>query len=292
MCADHPGPAIARRVLVYHPGMRSVVVLVVLGAAFGACEFHAAPASSGPPPPPDSATTDDAASVPPIDAAPADTAAADTAAAQVFCDPDDPHLVACYELDGDAKDRSKHQLDPHTHNVSFVAGKVGMAMQLAADSGADVDDNDALDVQALTIEAWISPSQLPEPTTLAVILDVDRQYALHLHSDGSVTCVLVNAPAQPPATTEKVTVNQWTHVACTYDAAGSAIYINGVSTLRALGGSGLSTAGTSGMSIAADNNPSSSSRSRMVGRIDQLRLLDIARTPGQICADAGKSSCP
>jgi len=26
--------------------------------------------------------------------------------------------------------------------------------------------------------------------------------------------------------------------------------------------------------------------------LDQLRLMDVARTAAQICADAGKSSCP
>jgi hypothetical protein len=176
--------------------------------------------------------------------------------------------------------------------VSFVPGRVGMAMQFGATSDADVDDDNALDVHALTIEAWINPSQLPPGSGFVVILDVDRQYALHLSSDGSVVCVLVGAPFKPPATTELVTVNRWTHVACTYDSTAAAVYVDGVSTIPIGGGSNLDTQGNTGLSIAADNNPSGSIRARMIGLIDQVRLMDIARTPAEICADAERSSCP
>jgi hypothetical protein len=267
--------------------MRCVVVLVV---ALGACEFHSSSAATGTPPPaPDAAADDaavDAASTPPADAA------TDAPPAAPFCDSKDPHLVACYDFEGDAKDRSKNRLDAHTHNVNFVPGKVGMAMQFAANSDADADNNNALDIQALTIEAWINPSQLPSSTAFVVILDVDRQYALHLYGDGSVVCVLVGAPFNVPATTEIVAVNQWTHVACTYDNTAAAAYVNGVSTVPVTGGNGLGTQGNTGLSIAADNNPSGPVRARMIGLIDQVRLMDIARTPAQICADAERSSCP
>src|ERR1700759_2208714 len=50
-----------------------------------------------------------------------------------------------------------------------------------------------------------------------------------------------------------------------------------------------SKAGTTGMSIAADNP---SGNDRLGGLIDQLRLINVARTAAQICADAGNPSCP
>ncbi len=266
--------------------MRCVVVLVV---ALGACQFHATPGANGPPPPPDDAADDaasDAASTLPADAT------TDAPPPAPFCDSKDPHLVACYDFEGDAKDGSRNHLDAHTQNVSFVPGRVGMAMQFSANSAADTDDKNVLDIQALTIEAWINPSQLPSSSAFVVILDVNRQYALHLSGDGSVVCVLVGAPFKPPATTEIVTVNRWTHVACTYDSTAAAVYIDGVSTSSIGGGSSLGTQGNTGLSIAADNDPVAPDRSRMIGLIDQVRLLDIARTPAQICADAERSSCP
>jgi hypothetical protein len=265
--------------------MRCVVVLLV---ALGACGFHASPGVGGSPPPSPDATTPD----PPTDALdlPTDTNL-DGPAAPSFCDPNDPHIVVCYEFEGDAKDGSHNRLDATTDHVSFVAGKVGMAMKFADNSRADVDDTDAFNVQALTIEAWINPSELPHSGS-AVILDVDRQYALSVLDDGSVNCKLVNAPHDPPATMEHVTVNRWTHVACTYDTNGAAVYVNGVSTPASPGGTTLGTAGDTGLSIAADNNPTALDRSRMIGLIDELRLMDVARTHQQICADAKRAPCP
>jgi len=31
---------------------------------------------------------------------------------------------------------------------------------------------------------------------------------------------------------------------------------------------------------------------RLIGLIDQVRLMDVARTAEQVCADAGRPSCP
>lgn len=47
----------------------------------------------------------------------------------------------------------------------------------------------------------------------------------------------------------------------------------------------LSTSSTSGMSIAADNPAGSGSR--LIGLIDELRILSVARTATEICDDAG-----
>jgi len=272
--------------MIYHRDMRCVVVLV---AALGACGFRAAPGETGTPLPPADADTVDASNTPPPDVS--DAAAGDAPAAGLFCDSKDPHLVACYEFEGDAKDGSKNNLDAHTHNVTFVTGKVGLAMQFGATSDADADDKPALNVQALTIEAWISPSQLPTGSAPAVIMDVDRQYALHLHSDGSVVCILANTQFNVPPTTELVPVNQWTHVACAYDGTSARVYVNGISTLPAIVGGGLGTQGDTGLSILADNKPTAPSRLRMIGMIDQLRLLNVARTPAQICEDADRTIC-
>jgi hypothetical protein len=267
---------------------------VALAVALGACEFHATSGASQSPPPLDAPapTGDDA--TPPIDATPPEAADATTDAASpaAFCDPTDPHLVACYEFEGDAKDDSTNHINVKTDHVTFPSvGKAGKAMLFFANSTADAADSDALNVPALTIEAWINPSQLPS-SGHAVIVDVDRQYALQIGSDGSVTCVLVNAPFDPPPTTERVAVNQWTHVACTYDVTAAVVYVNGVPTTPVIGGPSLGTAGDTGLSISSDNNATASSRSRMIGLIDELRLMNVARSRAQICADAGRSPCP
>jgi hypothetical protein len=89
-----------------------------------------------------------------------------------------------------------------------------------------------------------------------------------------------------------ITAAQWAHIACTYDGDASALYVNGVVAVSASGGGTLGTAGNTGMSLAADNNPTGTDRASMIGLIDNLRLMKVARTAAEICADAGKSSCP
>lgn len=86
-----------------------------------------------------------------------------------------------------------------------------------------------------------------------------------------------------------IAVDPWTHVACTYDGAATVVYVDGAEVARKPGTSVPSTLGTTGMSIAADNP---SGNDRLIGLIDQVRLMDVARTAEQVCADAGKSSCP
>jgi len=210
-----------------------------------------------------------------------------TVSAPPFCDPTDPHLVACYEFEGDTKDSSNNRLDATMVNVSFPAGKVGKAMQFGGISAADVLNSAAFDVAALTIEAWINPSQLPSNGNRAGILDMDQQYGFFLHAGGELACT---ANVSMVTTVAHLATDRWTHVACTYDGTTGAIYVDGVAVANAGGGGALNTGGNTGISLAADNPPGSGSR--LIGLIDDVRLMNIARTPAQICADAGKAPCP
>jgi hypothetical protein len=55
------------------------------------------------------------------------------------------------------------------------------------------------------------------------------------------------------------------------------------------GGTALSTGGTTGISIAADNPPGAGSR--LAGQIDQLRIFSVARASSQICLAADGDDC-
>lgn len=208
-------------------------------------------------------------------------------AAAAFCDPADPHLVACYEFEGSASDGSSHHLDAMASSVAFVGGRVGMAMQFAATSTASVSDSPSFDIATLTIEAWIRPSQLPA-IGRAGIMDVDRQYGFFLYPGSKLGCSTGGGPTVDPVVTS-IAVDHWNHVACTYDGAAAVIYVDGAEVARKAGAGVPSTLGTTGMSIAADNP---SGNDRLIGLIDQVRLMDVARTAEQVCADAGKPSCP
>ena len=200
----------------------------------------------------------------------------------------DPNAVACYEFEGDTSDSSTNHLDATiVANVSFQPGMVGQAMQFGPTSVVLVPYNPAFDVIALTIEAWISPSQLPSGVQHAGILTTNGGYGFFLYPGGDLLC---KGGIFLPMATAHVTIDRWTHVACTYDNAGGAIYADGVRLMKVTGSATLQTGSPDGISLAADNPPGTSSQ--LIGLIDEVRLMNVALTPEQICADAGKSSCP
>ena len=200
-----------------------------------------------------------------------------------FCDPQDTSLVACYEMEGNVNDASPNNLDATMTNVSFVTGRVGMALQFGINSAADIADSPAMDVAAITVEAWIHPFQLPGAGARAGVADMNGQWGLFVHEPtGRLQCTMVNGiSSQIDAL---ITVNTWTHVACTYANGTTKIYVGGVKKFDQGGGGALATGGTEGISIGADNPAGSGSRFN--GLIDQVRIMSRARTDAEICADA------
>lgn len=222
----------------------------------------------------------------PFDMQPVTDAELDGPDRSSFCDEAGGSLVACYEFEDNAQDASGHDLHATTSNVTFPAGKVGKALQLMDSGGADVAENAMFDVSAVTVEAWIRLTQQPGPGKRAGILDNNGQYGFFLHENGRIQCTVGNMTV---AADGVITTNTWTHVACTYDGTDSALYVNGRTVAITTGGSPLSTSGTTGISIAADNPPGSGSR--LAGQIDQLRIFSVARASSQICLAADGDDC-
>lgn len=256
--------------------MRIVVVLAVVAA----CHFdHGAAARDD-----GDVSPDD---VPIVDGLLLD-GATDAPLVKPFCDTTDGTLVACYAFENNTQDGTNHNLDATMTNVSFPNGKVGKAMQFGATSAADVNENAMFDLDALTIEAWIFPTVLPAPGRRMGVFDNDGQYGLFLHENGRLQCTLTNGPSL--GFDANIPANTWTHVACAYDGANSALYVNGVAVTKGNGGATLSTGGTTGISIAADNPPGAGSQ--LIGLIDQMRIYSVDRGEAAICRDAEATGCP
>jgi hypothetical protein len=253
--------------------------------AVSACGFHAQPASQAADAP---APTADAAS-------PTDSLASGQQPPAPFCDPSDTTLVVCFEFENAVTDASAHHLTTHMTNVSFVPGKVGMAMMFGPTSAADIDDNPALDIKSITMETWIQPANLTDDSLN--ILDEDSQYAMQIDNDNKIHCTITNH-AGLDGTATQIAPGQWTHVACTFDyvTGDAAMYADGVEIAHYNGdgpGTPLNTGGKTGLSIAADNNPQNKTqRAPFIGLVDQFRIFSVARTATQICQDALKTQCP
>jgi hypothetical protein len=208
-----------------------------------------------------------------------------------------PGTVACYEFEGNAKDGSGNGLDATTTNVTFVPGKVGQAMLVGTNSSATVNANNLFDnVSAFTIEAWIRPSALPGSSSESDILAVLAEYEFGIVSNGALLCAFnttTTSSLQGVLTTTTAPVNQWTHVACTYDGAALNVYINGSGSVAGTRNvSGVIPNGANDMGISwYPPSGSSGSGFQLIGLIDQLRLLNVARSAAEICADTGQTSC-
>jgi len=140
----------------------------------------------------------------------------------------------------------------------------------------------------VTLDGWIRPTanttavyfgKTQSGSNDYLLLFQFNQLSSLIKAGGSETIVHTNFA--PP-------LNQWTHVACTYDGNDTArIYINGI--IKATNSDG-GTLGKGGHGIGiAQNYPMGS---HLVGLIDQLRLLNIARSAADICTDAGGTGCP
>lgn len=200
-----------------------------------------------------------------------------------YCDTQDTALVACYQFENNTNDASGHNLNATMTNVTFVNGKVGKAMQFASNSAADAADSAMWDVSAITIEAWINPSQLPSAGNRSGILDMNGQYGFFLHETGKLACTIVGGISSGQVTAN-VAINTWSHVACTYDGTTTSVYKDGALIFTGTGGGALSTSSTTGISIAADNPPGAGSR--LIGLIDEMRIMSRARSATEICQDA------
>jgi hypothetical protein len=257
-----------------------------LASVLAACAFEPAPLTGAPGPPssPDASTPD----VTPDASAPGVTpdAAADAAApadagspAGAFCDANDPALVGCFRFEDTVSDGSGTGLEVDVSGVSFDQGVNGRAAVITTASALHLAENPILDFSAFTIEMWVRPDALPVGEDRAALFDNESQYSVFIFDGATVRCAGSGEARQGGV----LTVGAWTHVACVHDGQRITLFIDG--EIRAAGNaSPPDTDGSDGSNIAG-NSPDGSDD--FLGRIDDLRLWDRARTPDEVCAAAG-----
>jgi MSHA biogenesis protein MshQ len=144
----------------------------------------------------------------------------------------------------------------------------------------EVANNAALSITAqLTVSAWIYPRAYG--TELKSIVSKDDNYEFHLRNDGQIYWWWGGAPRDLATTGTAVPLNQWTHVAVTYQSGVQRIYING-----ALRGTNTQTGALPTnawqLQIGYDGASSAQTGRYWNGLIDEVRIYNSALSIAQV----------
>jgi hypothetical protein len=201
-----------------------------------------------------------------------------------FC-PNDQTLVACFQFEGNTLDGSPHGNHAvASASASFDTGVSGQALRTDASSEVQIADSASIRLgpHEMTIEAWLFADELPTAGRVGIV-DEDGGPSIFIYANGDPQCFA--GGRRVAAGTGQVNAGVWTHVACTHTGTTTTIYVDGAPVLTDPGG-GAIVAGTIGMAVAG-NSPSGDP---FIGRIDSVRVWQVARTPQQVCSAA--MNCP
>lgn len=164
-------------------------------------------------------------------------------------------------------------------------GKYGNALSFDGDNDVvTVPDSGVLDLTtALTLESWVFPTEAGDWRTVILKEKAGDLVYSQYSSDGGglpssvlyvgTTKQYLDGPAPLP-------LNQWSHLATTYDGSQYRFYINGIQVI-ARAQTGKLAASTGVLRIGGN----SIWGEYFQGRIDEIRIYNRALTPAQIVAD-------
>jgi glucose/arabinose dehydrogenase len=199
-------------------------------------------------------------------------------------------LVAAYNFDegsgGTATDYSPNGNTGELLGADWnPAGRYGGALSFdGAGAVVQVDDSASLHLTTgMTLEAWLYPTS-PLSSWKGAIQKALDDYFLDANTSadhiglggtfaGSPCCTVLQAPTGLP-------VNQWTHVAGTYDGATLRLYVNGVQVASQAQTGSLAQSG-----LPLRIGGSTYSGEFFTGRIDDVRIYNRALPPAQIQLD-------
>ena len=146
-----------------------------------------------------------------------------------------PGLVGLWHLDGDASDSSGNGNDGTVTGATYASGMFDQALSFDGDDYVEVADDDSLSVNeagAVTVEAWIQPTDGATLTGLVMIVgkwnDEEREYEIML-SDGKVRFYGygANTGTQYAESSTTLVVDTQYHVAGVWDGSELQVYIDG-----------------------------------------------------------------
>ncbi len=228
------------------------------------------------------------------------------------CAPASSGLISWWRAEGNGWDSVDTNSGSVLNGASYADGKVGQALSLdGVDDHFRVSDQPKLRLTTgLTVEAWIYPTSIGGNHVIvskwdAVVGPEQRSYSFSLQPGGlAYLAVSPNGGTDYTAvyTHEPVPVNQWTHLAVTYDGAALRIYRNGLLDNETPYTGGIFP-GKSDLGVGANvggtavGDVSSPFAALFAGLIDEVSIYNRALSVGEIAViynanSAGKCVSP
>lgn len=136
---------------------------------------------------------------------------------------------------------------------------------------------------AITVEAWIYPTALPLGSACIIGKNYLTSYYLGIESTGRFSFFPRNHASGflTSRVTGTVKVNQWNHIAGTYDGTTTRLYLNGVLDTSRTGITGAVGSNSDSLYIGCDRVGGTSALF-FNGRLDNVRIWKSARTNTEI----------
>ena len=171
-------------------------------------------------------------------------------------------------------------------SIDAAAGSTGTLLFDGVDDYVQVGNPPELEMtNALSIEAWIHPAGIGDPTHGGILVNKEGEYEVARYPDGTIRWAFANTSPGWTFINTGVTapLNAWTHIAVTYDAGVVRTYANGV-LAHTYNGSG-----NIGDVHGAEDDFRIGHRQLgtqpFAGRIDEVRIWSTARSDSEIAAN-------
>ena len=191
-------------------------------------------------------------------------------------------MVSWWPGDGNASDIVDGNPGTIVGGATFTNGLVGQAFSFDAglSSGITVPNSANLNpTGAITIGAWVKPSSFPNafPTVVRKRV-IDPQYLISVTDQGQGHCNIGGPGADPVGGV--ILLNEWTHLACTYDRVAVRLYVNGVEV--------ATTPATQAIPVTSDvlgiGKLDGSTTRNFDGLIDEVEIFNRALSAAEIRA--------
>lgn len=164
------------------------------------------------------------------------------------------------------------------YSVNYAAGLNGSNSYVAVPWHSELQPTNAI-----TVEAWIYPTALPSGSACIIGKNYVSSYYFGIENTGRFIFIPRNQAGGflRSRVTGTVKVNQWTHIAGTYDGTTTRLYINGALDTSRTGITGSVGSNFDSLYIGCDRQ--SGSRAYFFnGMLDNVRIWKSARTGAEI----------